>query len=303
MAYAGEEGELLELVDVSGIVKDMIELLKVSVSKHVSVETDLAGRLPAVRANPGQVRQVPMNLFYNASDAIGELVGVIRVTTMPVTVDASDFVQLEVSDTGKGIPPEMQSRIFDPYFTTKTTGSHGLGLATVRGIVERLNGVIKLSSTPGKGTTFHILLPAEEPGIATTEPAAASSWAGAFAPQGATILVVDDEEVLRHAVSKMLRKKGLCVLEASDGTIALNVIRARKGALDMLLLDITLPGASSREVYDEAMRLTPGLRVIVTSAKSQEIAAASLGVGIERFLRKPFSLDHLSDMVRQISNS
>ena len=120
---------------------------------------------------------------------------------------------------------------------------------------------------------------------------------------GSQILVVEDEDLLRQAVSKMLRKKGLSVLEASDGSAALDVIRARKDEIDVLLLDITLPGASSREVYEEARRLRPDLPVIVTSAKSEEMAAASLATGIERFLRKPFSLGHLTDMIRQILDS
>jgi PAS domain S-box-containing protein len=300
MIYAGEDNEVLELVDVSGIVKDMLELLKVSVSKHVTVKTDLRPRLPLVRANPSQIRQVVMNLFTNASEAIGDRDGVILVATEFVRISGVDYVQLKVSDNGRGMTPAVQARVFDPFFTTKLAGSHGIGLAGVKGIMQRLNGTIRLSSTPGKGSTFQILLPcAEQKGSATgVEAGRASESPGPF---GLTILVVDDEHLLRRSLSAMLRRKGLFVLEVGDGSTALEVIRAHKIKLDVLLLDITLPGASSREVYEEARRLKPDLPVIVQSGRSKEMAATWLGNGIQHFLRKPFRLADLIDMIRQVS--
>ena len=180
MIYAGKEDEVVGLVDVSQIVKEMLELLKVSVSKHATLETDLGKDLPAVRANAAQLRQIVMNLVTNASEAIGDRDGVIRVTTRRVTLDRaaaisrnsveSDYLQLEVSDTGCGMSPEMQARVFDPFFTTKSAG-HGLGLAVVHGIVRGLRGSIHLTSEPGKGTTFQVLLPcAEGKAGATSDP-------------------------------------------------------------------------------------------------------------------------------------
>jgi two-component system, cell cycle sensor histidine kinase and response regulator CckA len=315
MVYAGEETEALKLVNVSGIVKDMLELLKFSVSKHVRVKTNLGQQLRAVRANPSQLRQVVMNLFYNASEAIGDRDGVIRVTTEEVTISpdsplaTSDptadgvYVQLEVSDTGRGMTPEVQARIFEPFFSTKPTGSHGLGLATIQGITERLHGIIRVSSEPGKGSTFQIMLPCGEQIPEATRSGIARAECDTFSCRGATILVVEDEDLLRQGVSRMLRKEGLSVLEASDGSAALDVIRARKSDIDILLLDITLPGASSRTVYEEARRLRPGLPVIVTSAKSEGMAAAFLATEIEHFIRKPFRLGGLSDLIRQVLHS
>ena len=315
MVYAGEETEALKLVDVSGIVKDMLELLRLSVSKHVRVETNLCTQLRAVRASSSQIRQVVMNLFCNASEAIGDRDGVIRVTTGHVTIDPDSslatsehiaggiYVQLEVSDTGQGMTPEVQARIFEPFFTTKATGSHGLGLATVHEIAESLHGAIRLSSEPGKGTTFRIMLPCGEQMVEANLRGIARADYETLVSRGATILVVEDEDLLRQGVSKMLRREGLSVLEASDGSAALDVIRARKGDIDLLLLDITLPGASSRKVYEEARRLRPDLPVIVTSAKSEAVAAAFLATEIDRFIRKPFSLGDLSDMIQQILSS
>ena len=212
---------------------------------------------------------------------------------------AGDYVQLEIFDTGRGMTPEVQARIFDPFFTTKKTGGPGLGLATVQAIVVQLQGTIHLSSAPGKGTTFRVTLPGLEPVAPAAQSGIAPAEEGRLACQAATILVVEDEDLLREGISKMLQRNGMSVLEASDGFAALDVIRARKGDIDALLLDVTLPGASSRAVYEEAKRLMPGIPVIVTSAKSVEVATASLGAGIELFLRKPVSLGDLIDMVRQ----
>jgi two-component system cell cycle sensor histidine kinase/response regulator CckA len=313
MVYAGEETEVLELVDVSAIVEDMLELLKVSVPKQLAVETDLGKHLPPLRAIPAQIRQVVMNLFHNAAEAIGDRNGLIRVSTSKVTLGPAsvsegmpegDYLQLEVSDTGRGMSPEVQARVFDPFFTTKPSGNHGLGLTGVRGIVQHLHGTILLASAPGKGTTFQVLLPCEAIAV---QPAPASAATSSATPGlvRATILVVEDEALLRQAVSKMLRKQGLAVIEAGDGSAAMDILRAAtpKDHLDVLLLDITLPGASSRQVYDEAKRLRPGMAVIVTSAKSQEMAAASLAAEITCFLRKPFGLLELLDKIQEVLSS
>ena len=169
MVYAGKESATVELVDVSRIIQEMLELLKVSVSKHAVLEADLGKNLPPIRANAAQLRQIVMNLVTNASDAIGDRDGVIRLSTRCVRVDDSElghldegnYTLLEVADTGCGMTPETQAKVFDPFFTTKFAG-HGLGLAIVDGIVRGLRGMIRLNSEPGKGTTFQILLPCDD---------------------------------------------------------------------------------------------------------------------------------------------
>jgi PAS domain S-box-containing protein len=173
MIYAGKKTALVGPVDVSKIVEEGLALLSVSASKHTTLETDLGLDLPAVLTDAAQIRQIVMNLVMNASEAIGERDGVIRVTTRCVKVgpDSSaassdrladrDYLQLEVSDTGCGMPSVMQARAFDPFFTTKSAG-HGLGLAVVQGVVRGIGGAIHLASQPGKGTTVQILLPCAE---------------------------------------------------------------------------------------------------------------------------------------------
>ena len=220
-----KETEQFELIDVSLAARDLLELLKVTMSKHVRVETRFSKTLPAVRANPTQIRQIVMNLLTNASEAIGDREGVIRITTAPMKVDldsplatcehpaAGSYIQLEVSDDGQGMSPEVQARIFELFFTTKPPGNHGLGLAIVQRIVQNLRGTIRLSSTVGEGTTFQILLPCEEDRVeATPFGAVVCPKGGTFAPRG-TILVVDDEDLLRQGISKLLQRRGFRFLK------------------------------------------------------------------------------------------
>jgi CheY-like chemotaxis protein len=209
-----------------------------------------------------------------------------------------DYVQLEVSDTGCGMPPEIQARVFDQYFTTKSAG-HGLGLSIVHGIVRGLNGAIQVTSVPGKGTTFETWLPcteamAEEIGEATAD---STDLAGRL--PHATVLVVEDEDPLRQGVVKMLRRAGLEVLEAADGSTAIDLLRGNAGNIDLILLDMTIPGASSTEVIAEAGRASPHSGVILTSAYSQEMLADALSKPQVRcFIRKPFRLAGLMRTIR-----
>jgi two-component system, chemotaxis family, CheB/CheR fusion protein len=314
MVYAGQESAIPEEVDVSAIVGDMLELLKVSLPKSAALEPHLGKDLPSVRASAAQVRQIVLNLVTNASEAIGDHPGVIRVSTRrqpggwgsPVggkeRSSEPGYVQLDVSDTGQGIPVVLQSKVFDPFFTTKSAG-HGLGLAVVQGLVRSLHGEIRLSSQPGKGTTFQILLPVSEtPAAPSQAPMAAPREAAPEAGKG-TILVVEDEEGLRAAVSKTIRKAGLSAIEASDGSTAMDTIRNHGSRIDLLFLDFTLPGNSSREVFEEAQHIRPKTAIIVTSAYEEKTIAMSWGVRIEHFLRKPYRLGDLMALVREILSS
>jgi len=305
MIYAGKESEVLEPVDVSEIVEGMLELIKISISKHATLETALHQQLPAIQATVAQISQLVMNLATNASEAIGDRDGVIRVTTRLVVVAhgsplserlaLGEYVQLEVTDTGRGMSPEIQARVFDPFFSTKSQG-RGLGLALVQGIVRRLGGTVHLASERGHGTTLQILLPCA--GASSTAIPAHFPEAGQLAQESqATVLLVEDETGLRQAVSTMLRKRGFTVIEASDGTAALDAIRGQKNPIDVLLLDITLPGASGPEILQEARSLRPAMKVVVTSAYPEEVASVFLESTIEHFIRKPYRFE---DLVRLI---
>lgn len=314
MIYAGQEGDIPERIDVSKAVEGMLGLLKVTVSRHAKLVSELDENLPAVEARPAQIRQIVMNLIVNASDAIKDREGIIRVSTRCVTMDhdaavgafddllPGEYVELKVLDTGGGMAPETQARVFDPFFTTKSAG-RGLGLAVVHGIIKRLGGAISVFSELKKGTTFQILLPsagvAEKP-TSDTVP----GFCEAGSPCGATIMVVEDEHPLRLAVTKMLSKAGFRVLQVDNGSEAIELLRASAREIDLMLLDLTIPGAPSDEVLAEVERVRPNIKVILTSAYSEEkansIAQTSQVCG---FVRKPFQFEKLVQTVSNVLTS
>jgi len=308
MIYAGKESEAVGRADLSKIVEEMLALLKVSVTKRAVINANLDRDLPAIHASAAQLRQIVMNLITNASDAIGDRDGVIRVITRRIALGRKsgaisglgdgDYLTLEVSDTGRGMPPETQSRIFDPFFTTKSAG-RGLGLAVVSGIVRRLGGAILVSSEPDKGSKFQVLLPcAGTTGSAVTDSTSAINES-ANSIRGAVVLVVEDEDSLRIAVVKMLRRKGFEVLEAANGSAAIELLWANRSKVDVILLDMTIPGASSREVVAEAEQIRPDVRVVLTSAYSEEtLTPLTNGTPIRGFIRKPFQFTTLEQTLR-----
>jgi two-component system cell cycle sensor histidine kinase/response regulator CckA len=307
MTYSGQDkAGPVEPVDLSQLVEEILGLLKISVSKHAVLKVDLQKKLPAVSGNSARLRQVVMNLVINASEAIGERDGLISVTTSHIVLPRSsgpdlppgDYLNLEISDTGCGMTEEVQAKVFDPFFSTKFAG-RGLGLAVVQGIVRDHGGAIHLVSAPGQGTKFEILLPSAGERAQSTRNAIVEASGKDHLPRVGTILLVEDESVLRVAVSKMLRKNGFGVIEAGDGSCALDLVRGYKDEIDLMLLDITLPGVSSREVLEQAHHLRPNLKVILTSAYGREAVDASFaGLRVEHFIRKPFQFVDLMGLLR-----
>jgi CheY-like chemotaxis protein len=193
----------------------------------------------------------------------------------------------------------VKAKMFDPFFSTKFVG-RGLGLAVVQGIVRGHGGAIDLVSSLGEGTTFQVFLPCAQTQqrAAKVQNVISPSAVGQTNARTGTILVVEDEEILRRAVSKALRKSGFSVMEASDGSAAMDLLRMHINDVDVVLLDVTLPGQSSREVFEEAQRMRPDLKVIVTSAYSKETVAASfVGLKVDHFVRKPFQLGDITHLL------
>jgi CheY-like chemotaxis protein len=282
------------------------------VSKHAVLEANLGKDVPVIRANAARLRQIVMNLVTNASEAIGDRDGVIRVTTKGVRIDGDwsempsaqfvegEYVLLEVSDTGRGIPPELQAKVFDPFFTTKSAG-HGLGLSIVEGIVRSLGGTIHVTSAPSKGTAFRILLPCATDNPETTLDRGPVPEEPALSEEEATILVVEDEGPLRQPLVKVLRKNGFKVFEAADGSSAIDFLRANRGKIDVILLDVTIPGASSEEVVLEAAHIRSEIKVILASAYSQDMIADSMRAPqIRCFIRKPYRLREVIETLRHV---
>ena len=304
MAYAGQESTDLQSVDLSRLVGDMLQLLHISISKRVALKIDLQQNLPAVLANPAQIRQVVMNLITNASEAIGEGGGVITIATSEVQAEGGSsasggVVRLEVNDTGCGMTEETRAKIFDPFFTTKFAG-RGLGLAAVHGIIVSHGGTINVASTPGYGTRFEVLLPragelARDVGDSALPPA---DEFGGFA---GTILVVEDEEALRSALCKMLRRNGCRVIDAADGQTGIDQFRGSASKIDVVLLDLTLPGMSGGEVLAELRRVQPNVKVILTSAYSRDWLQNTVGSQQPWFyLRKPYRFRELTSLIREV---
>jgi PAS domain S-box-containing protein len=315
MIYAGMESGVVELVDLSKIVAEMLALLKVSVTKHALIKANLDQGLPAIRASAAQLRQIVMNLITNASDAIRDRDGMIRVVTRRMTLKGESaaipsttlsdghYVELEVSDNGCGMSAETQAKVFDPFFTTKSAG-RGLGLAVVQGIVRSLGGAIHLTSEPDIGTTFQVSLPCAETTSDARSPVMSDDEELVAPFRHCTVLVVEDERELRQPIAKMLRKSGFEVFEAANGTSAIDLLRTDGGKIDVVLLDMTMAGPSSDEIVAEAANVRPNIRVILTSAYSQEAVAGAMSQPqIRSFIRKPFELADLVQKLRSTLSS
>jgi len=309
LAYAGKSSFHIERVDLSELVEEMAHLLSSAVSKKAILNLHTEKRLPPILGDPSQLRQVVMNLIINASEAIGERSGVITVLTGATRCDeeylrktelADDlapgyYVHLEVSDTGCGIAPEARARIFEPFFTTKFTG-RGLGLSAVLGIVRAHKGALKVYTEQGKGTTFKILFPAmkDEEGTPRQDGGPGNAaWRGK-----GTILLVDDEESLCALGARMLEHLGFEVLTAADGREAVGIYREKGNAIDLVLMDLTMPHMDGAEALGEMRRLNPAIRVVMTSGYSREDLAARFSAkGIDGVLQKPYTLAGLRELL------
>jgi PAS domain S-box-containing protein len=307
LAYAGAESSSFEKVDLSRLVGEMLPLLAISISKHSVLKTELAENVPAVWANVPQLQRILMNLVTNASEAIAESGGVITVATTWVGSAKSgtdlsdrDCIRLEVSDTGCGMSEEIQARMFDPFFTTKFAG-RGLGLATVQGLVRSLGGTIEVVSAPGQGTRVGVLLPSSGECRPGEHDVAVSNGVNTDEPIVGTVLFVEDEETLRTPTVEMLRRKGLSVLEASDGLAAVDLFRANNSRIAVVLLDLTLPGMDGKNVFAEIRRIRPDTKVILTTAYSEEMAMNAVGGQHDwTFIRKPYTITELAKMLRDV---
>ncbi len=309
LAYSGKGRFVVRPVNLSRLVEEITHLLEVSLGKSVVVKYQLAENLPPVEADEAQIQQVIMNLVTNANEAIGARSGVISTSTGVMHAD-EDYLRdchgdapqpgryawLEVSDTGCGMDRETMERIFDPFFTTKSTG-RGLGMSAVLGIVRGHKGALKVYSEPGRGTTFKLLLPAmeqEEARDGAEAAARADDWRGR-----GTVLVVDDEETVRETTALMLEELGFSTIMARDGRDALEIFRRRHGEIDVVLMDLTMPGMSGEECFREMRRVDAGVRVVLTSGYNEQDAIQHFtGKGLAGFVQKPATMDKLRAAMR-----
>ena len=309
LAYAGKAAFVTAPVNLTTVVRDTAVLLEATVGRRVRLELNTFDQLPAVLGDATQLRQIVTNLVINASDAIGDRTdGTVTVRTFmremvpesfaaavqSPALKAGNYVGLEVTDNGGGMTPEVAHRIFEPFFTTKFSG-RGLGLAAVLGIVKSHRGALFVESTQGEGTVFRLFFPAS--GVQIREPAPDPSLQPA--PLKGTVLVVDDEAAVRLVALKALRAAGLELIEASDGQAGLQAYREHADTINLVLLDLTMPGLSGDETLRQLRALAPKLPVIVMSGYSEaETRGRCASLGVSGYLAKPFEISDLVTRLR-----
>jgi len=312
LAYSGKGKFQVQPVNLSEIVEEITQLLKVSISKKVTLRYDFGESLPLVEADVSQLNQVIMNLIVNASEAIGDKSGVISIRTGIMNLDDTyladtffdedlpegEYITLEVSDNGGGMNEETKQKIFDPFFTTKFKG-HGLGLAAVLGIVRGHKGAIRVYSEPGHGTTIKVLLPAQKTARQDPTAAAVTKSAGLT---GMTILIVDDEETVRDVVSQMLKQNNLKVMTAANGKEGVQLFKKHSDEISMVILDATMPEMNGEETFRELQMIKSNVRVVLTSGyNEQDVTSYFVGKGLAGFIQKPFSHEKLITVLGDVA--
>jgi PAS domain S-box-containing protein len=313
LAYAGKGRFVLEPVNLAGMVRDTIPLLQTSISKKITVELELASGTPAIESDPSQMQQVFMNLALNAGEAVGDRDGVISVSTGEVTVDAAQirdelegwpikpgrYTFLEVRDTGGGMDAETKPKIFDPFFSTKFQG-RGLGLAAVAGIVRAHNGAVRVTAAPGAGSTFRVLLPVMVPHAAAAAAALPPAIESDLRGHG-TVLIVDDEPVVRDLARQSLERLGYEVLVAENGPEAIERLRSDANRIRLVVLDLSMPGMSGQETLPHLRQLKPDLEILVSSGYSEaETLRLFEGARVSGFIQKPYTIQELAREIKAV---
>jgi two-component system cell cycle sensor histidine kinase/response regulator CckA len=294
------------VLDLATALRSVEPMLRRIIGEDVELEIAAPAGI-TVRADPNQIEQVVVNLAVNARDAMpggGRLTLGVATRTLEEreemlpgeSVEPGTYAVLSVSDTGMGITPEVVDRIFEPFFTTKERGrGSGLGLSTVYGIVSQSGGGIRLETTPGKGCTFHVHLP-----LVSEPPERLDERPGPRLEHGAeTVLLVEDEDAVRHLACRALESRGYTVLPAADGASALALARGYEGPIDLVVSDVVMPGLSGPHLADALRDIRPGIRVIFISGYAEDAlgsrAPADQDAG---FLAKPFTGGELGAAVR-----
>jgi CheY-like chemotaxis protein len=310
LAFSRKQVLQPQVLDLNADVSNMDKMLRRMIGEDIELVTLLVKDLGRIKADPGQIEQVLLNLAVNAKDAMRNG-GKLTIETANVKLDENyarshvdvtpgNYVMLSMSDTGVGMTPETKERIFEPFFTTKEKGKGtGLGLSTVYGIIQQSGGNIWVYSEPGLGTTFKIYLPTIEGDTESFRPAAVPTK---LLQGSETVLLVEDEEMVRKLACTVLEKKGYRVLEASSGDKALDVVQGQNGnPIHLMVTDVVMPGMSGRQLADRLVSLRPELKVLYMSGYTDNaiVHHGVLDRGIA-YIQKPFTPDALATKVREI---
>jgi PAS domain S-box-containing protein len=316
LQFSRAEAAKLSPISLGHVVTEVKKILEHSFPKTIVIDLGIRLKQGVVMGDEGQIHQVLLNLCINARDAMTsplekEGKGVLSITLESVSGDeigrrfgtreVEEYAVLRVGDTGSGITPEVRRRMFEPFFTTKGIGKGtGLGLSIVHGIVKSHRGFIDVDSTPGRGTTFSVYLPIVAQQIATS----AQTASGPARGRGETILVVEDEEILRMLMREMLTRAGYSVLEAKDGQEGVSVFRAQHESIAAVISDMGLPVLSGEQVFLELRSVDRNVRLIFSTGyirdeKRQEL----LDLGARRFIHKPYRVDEMLTALREVLDS
>jgi PAS domain S-box-containing protein len=313
LAFSRKQMLTPKVLDLNEVVTENLKMLTRMIGEDIDLVMVPGPGLGAVRADPGQIDQVIMNLAVNARDAMPQG-GKLTIETANITLNESfarthspltpgEYVMLSISDTGVGMDNETQSRIFEPFFTTKGTKGTGLGLSTVYGIVKQSGAYIFVDSQPHRGTAFRAYFPrvdANEDAISAQE----SLELPRLGRGQETILLVEDESNLRRLARQYLETQGYQILEAEDGAAALQIADGHQGSIDLLLTDVVMPGMNGRELAEQISAQRPETRVLYMSGYTENAIGHDglLDAGVN-LLQKPFSLPTLKERVRELLDS
>lgn len=310
LAYSGKGRFMPRPLDLSEEVGKVASLLEASVPHKVRLLLNLQTGLPRIEADAAQIQQAVVDLVLNAGEAIGEREGTVEVSSGVAALDEEairqrfadagitpgTYLALEVRDDGSGMDERVQNRIFEPFFSTKFAG-RGLGLPAVQGVVRGHRGAIEVKSSPGKGTTVRLFLPALQE--AETQETADLSPTATTAT--GLILVADDEDVVRRVAKSALERRGYGVVLAADGREAVEVFRSMPARITAVLLDMTMPVMNGAEAMAQIRALRPDVPVIATSGYNEAEALRRFGAGVTAYLQKPFTAAQLAEIVRGVA--
>jgi PAS domain S-box-containing protein len=311
LAFARRQPLIPKSVDVNQLVMSLEDLLRRTIGETIDLQIAASDELWCTLCDPNQLESALLNLAINARDAMPDG-GRLTISTANARIDSvsanapalspGDYVCIGVADTGVGMSAEVAARAFDPFFTTKPIGQGtGLGLSMIYGFARQSNGHATIDSKLGQGTSVRLYLPRHHGDIAAEHTSAARTAEHVFT--GETVLVVEDEPVVRSVILEMLGEQGYRTLEAVDGPSGLNILRSGE-RIDLLVTDVGLPGINGRQVADQAREARPGLKILFITgyAESAAIAEGFLQPGME-MITKPFDLDHLAQRIRAMISS
>jgi PAS domain S-box-containing protein len=312
LAFSRKQMLTPKVLDLNAVITENLKMLTRLIGEDIDLVMIPGPELGAVKADPGQIEQVILNLAVNARDAMPHG-GKLTIETANITLDETyarmhapvqpgDYTMLAITDTGVGMDTETQSRIFEPFFTTKGTKGTGLGLSTVYGIVKQSGGYIWVYSEPGKGTSFKVYMPhvtVDEVAAVIEQPAAQAAAPVEAARE--TILVVEDETNLRRLTRQFLENQGYTVVEAPDGAAAVQICVAHQGIIHLMLTDVIMPGMNGRELAQRVAEIRPNMKVLYMSGYTENAIGhnGTLDAGIT-LLQKPFTLHALKAKVREV---